>query len=255
MPLQEGTMMKRSICLLAVFISFVTISTIGFSNMTPTTGGLTVEWGETGTEFDWNSWTAGTTVVDNGDGTFTIDDNEGWAQNGCDVEYIDLLYKSDPFVQGGFAVTNTSTTLTQTFTFTFTTPVSPMLTGSTLYGGSMSGSLTVDPVNGGTVSTVTGTPLFEGFIDGASYLSFHPTGSWSDAGLLGGGDGSESIPAGNQPVTLSGPSPVTTDLEIVFTFTLTPGDVATMNGRLEVIPEPATMVLLGLGALLLRRKK
>ena len=250
--------MKRSICILAVFISFVAISTIGFSNMTPTTGGLTVEWGETGTEFGWNSWDAEIPVVDNGDGTFVIDDNMGWEQNGCDVGFIDLLYEMDPFVQGGFSVTNTAA-FTQTFTFTFTTPISPMLTGSTLYGGSMSGSLTVDPINGGTVGTVTGTPLFEGFIDGASYLTFHPTGSWSDGGLLNGSgddyDGSASIPAGNQDVTLSGPSPVAIDLEIVFTFTLTPGDVATMNGRLEVIPEPATMVLLGLGGLLLRRKK
>jgi hypothetical protein len=98
----------------------------------------------------------------------------------------------------------------------------------------------------------SGTPLFEGFIDGASSLSFYPDpSSWSAAGPFGSGN----ILPQNQAITLPGPSPVTTDLEIVFTFTLSPGDVATMNGRLEVVPEPATMVLLGLGALLMRRRK
>ena len=57
---------------------------------------------------------------------------------------------------------------------------------------------------------------------------------------------------------LSGSGPVgASELEILIRFTLTPGETATLNGNffVEPVPEPATMTLLGLGAVLLRRRK
>ena len=233
-------MMKRMY--LVSIISLVFMSVTSF-------GGYNVMWGQNGMEFNQDNMMM---PSDDGDGTYSL--SEMWdftaeADGFCELD-IDLDYKEDPWVQGGFSVTNTAS-YAQTFTFTFTSPVSPTLTGSTLYGGSMSGSYSSD-FTPTTITTVSGTPLFEGFIDGASALSFYPdVSSWSGISPFDSGN----ILPQNQDITLPGPSPVTTDLEIVFTFTLSPGDVATMNGRLEVVPEPATLALLGLGGLLLRRKK
>jgi hypothetical protein len=97
-------------------------------------------------------------------------------------------------------------------------------------------------------------PLYMARIDGVDTFPLYTAPqSW---GTNAGDSGSIPAVGTGYPPTILGPS-VSTDLEIVIRFTLTPGETATLNGNffVEPVPEPATMTLLGLGAVLLRRRK
>jgi hypothetical protein len=178
--------------------------------------------------------------------------SEEWdIPNNCLIDF-DLTYDMDPYVLGGLSVTNNAD-FTQSFMFNFTAPVSPAIATNTYYGGSVSGSYTVD-ATAGSVTTTGMMPLYMARIDGVDTLPLYPaTQSW---GTNAGDSGSILSVGTGYPPTILGPS-VSTDLEIVIRFTLTPGETATLNGNffVEPVPEPATMTLLGLGAVLLRRRK
>ena len=171
--------------------------------------------------------------------------------NNCLIDF-DLTYDMDPYVLGGLSVTNNAG-FDQSFMFTFDAPVSPAIATATNYSGGISGSYTVDGT-AGSVSTTGMMPLYQARIDGADILSLYDAPQlWDDAAA--GESGSilaEEIPY----LSATGPAALS-DLQIVIRFTLTPGETATLNGNfvVEPVPEPATMTLLGLGAVLLRRRK
>jgi hypothetical protein len=165
------------------------------------------------------------------------------------LTYFTMEYNKDPYVTGGFSFTN-GTNITQTYVVIFQAPVAPAIVPSSLYGGSMSASFTADPT-AATVTTVPNTALYQGKIDGTTVLTFfNPNMSWTTPAYSSATIG----PANQLPPALVGPA-VMNNIAIQFTFTLTPGDTATMNGAFVVIPEPATLALLGLGGLLVFRRK
>jgi len=115
----------------------------------------------------------------------------------------------------------------------------------------MSGSFTTGP-GGGTLSTASPDPLYYGLIDSVGLLSLYPDpSSWTTT--TGGTISILAVSAGLPPSLPNGP--ISTDISIQFKFTLTPGDAAAFTGYFEVTPEPATICLLGLGALGLLRKR
>jgi hypothetical protein len=162
---------------------------------------------------------------------------------------LDFAYDADPYVTGGFSALN-PTGVTQTYTFIFFSPVAPAITPTSLYGGSMSGSLTANGTVPATVATVAPDPLYWGIIDGVNVLPIYADPmSWSVNTQYASG----TIAAVNVPTT-NPYGPVNNSIAMQFKFTLTPGDIATMNGIFEVIPEPATLALLGMGLLFLKKR-
>lgn len=217
-------------------------------------GGVTAMWGPDGTG---NSQMNMNEPELNGDGeTYTME-QEVWDITGnCYVE-LDLSYDPDPYVLAGLAVTNNAA-VPQSFMFTFTAPVSPAIATATYHGGSVGGTYTVNDSDGdglGSVSTTGMMPLYMGRIDGGDIFPLYSAPqSW---GANAGDSGSILNTGTTYPPTILGPA-VSTDIEIIIRFTLTPGETATLNGNfyVEPIPEPASLAILGLGALLLgvRRK-
>lgn len=252
--------MKRIAFLLAVAVLILTPGT--FAATAPATGpSLTILWEDGsggGGQINIGSEDLAPFAVQNGP-QINVHMNDAACQQLMEkfqlqdaVGFMDLgfTYDQDPFVTGGFTVYNPSGS-TQTYTFIFTTPVAPPITPTSLYGGSMAGSITAGSSTPATVATVPNTPLYQGMIDGTTVLSIYTDPmSWTVSQPFGSGQ----IPGVNVPVTNVGPQVLNT-ISMKYTFTLTPDDITTMNGIFTVVPEPATLVLLGIGSLLLRKRR
>jgi hypothetical protein len=164
-----------------------------------------------------------------------------------DAEW-NLTFESDPYVVSWVSIRNT-TGVNQTYTVTFTEPVSPAIGTSSIYGGSVSGSLTTDP-QGGHVSTVASEPLYLGMIDDVDILSFYPHPSlWSRTS-----GGTTVIDLQEAWGLVDGA--VDSSIGIQHTFELGAYDAVALTGYFQAeVPEPTTLLLLGLGAVILRKHK
>lgn len=158
--------------------------------------------------------------------------------------FWDVTTNADPFVDGIFAVTN-NTLSVQTYVITFTVPITPALVAAT-GGASVAGTLTVN-TGGGTLGHNGAAAMFTALVDGADYDTLLAVDSTVTAAFGSAVTSPESfgLPGLTQPI----PGGVSTSIGIRLSFTLTPGDSASFTSRFEVVPEPTTGLLLGVGLL------
>lgn len=190
----------------------------------------------------------------NADGSSTVNVPDGQQNgNGWSMAWTDVFFDADPFIAGNFAVTN-GTGAPQTFTLTVTMPTAFATGGSTTIDGGT--AITVADANGSasaTMSTLAPEPVYSAEINGglvARTLFDHAYSlSPVPAAFATTADFDNYFGEAGPAVALI------SDVTIVHTFVLSPGDRATVNSTFNIVPEPATMALLAIGAFAIVRRR
>ncbi len=166
----------------------------------------------------------------------------------------DMTVGFDPFISASVDVIN-NTASVQNYTLIFTLPISAII-GGTRIGGSTQGGMTDANFNGGSLSTIAGSSLYSGQIDGLDILSLFGDPTSINA-PFNGGSASSFTSAGLPGPTLSGPLNALSTIGIKQTFSLTPGDRATFTSVfiVEPVPEPAALSLLAIGGLMVLARR
>lgn len=189
--------------------------------------------------------------TENPDGTFNYQ-GEYTDPTGMWSMSWDVDADADPFLNAVLGITNIAPT-TQTYNMLVVLPIAPPITPSSLMGGSVGASTTDSNFDGqGGLSTAPNFPLYNGLIDGAGVLPLynHPYGV--TYAFAGDTQNVPNVSAGLPGPTLPGPQALNT-IGIQHVFTLSPGDSAVFTSFFVVTPEPTSLLLFGLLALVRRR--
>jgi hypothetical protein len=158
------------------------------------------------------------------------------------------------YVDAEIVVTNTGAT-TETYSLLMSLGAGP-IAGPTSLSGGVSGSVTNLAIGGSaTLAAPTGGNIYSAFID-VSDPNTDPTAAtlWGDPYSLVASGPFASASDSTSFDGLVGGS-VNSNVAILLTFTLSPGDTATVNGVFTVVPAPGALALFGLFGLAGRRRR
>lgn len=177
------------------------------------------------------------------DDTFSLSGGTSMA-GGWEVTSIEIAGDVDPFVDFGFVVKNTIGVPVD-FNMSISVPVSVNYSSS-LVGGSVGITLTDANFNGSTSVSTTGVnPIYVGRLDGVDELSLFPAAYSLSTGVVGDTT-VDSMVAGLPGPTIPA-GPLSSTMEVVLRFTLSPGDLVGMTGFFIAVPEPSSMALVVVG--------
>ena len=172
------------------------------------------------------------------------------AIDGIMLDNWDAQFKEDPYVTNNLNVTNT-TGSTQTFIATVLLTIPAFSYGSAI---NSSVGVTATDSNGNNILLFANngsTPLFQGTVNGTAMLPLDPSGlPLTTASCTVPFPGCTATDSAGTAFQALAPG-VATQIGITLTFDLSPGDSAGLTSRFEIIPEPGTAMLLGLGLLVL----
>ena len=169
-----------------------------------------------------------------------------------DLELTNIFMDADPGIAANFAVFN-DTAMTATFNFVVTMPVAFATGGTTTQSGGSTISINDSSGNStATFASLNPNSVYTASVNGGvARTLFDDPYSLTAAGFAGitNGDTSNFAPEAGPALGLL------TELRLEHTFTVTPGDRATVNSSYFIVPEPATLTILALGGIALVRRR
>jgi hypothetical protein len=167
--------------------------------------------------------------------------------------HLSGAYDSDPFITFGATTTN-QVDGPVTYAFLFGTPIIPGFYGA----ATSSGTVTFTSAPSGASSTIATGGIYPTYISGYGTVGAVPTNLGVDLGTApcaGGSTCNQGTASNTFPLTFYD------NLEALLTYTQTgTGSVASWTGEVTLtetlaVPEPATLLLFGAGALALMRNR
>ena len=240
-------MSKRSLAFLAALALCLAVSGPAFAT------GISVQVGEA-TPFDFEYAMYADEETDSGISSWFALDGEGnpiiaglpsWGgeEQGVTITGLSGFLKEDPFVTSVVGLIN-PTSSTQTYTIIVSLPITSFFYNATI--ASSVGVTVTDSASGlVTASSVSPDGIYAGTVNGGTVLTLlpHPTSVTCSTS-----EGCTDTVADNSglPLLPAGPG-FATSIGITLKFTLSAFDQIGITSRFEIVPEPTTAVLLGVG--------
>jgi hypothetical protein len=183
-------------------------------------------------------------VALNANGDPIIPGIASYEADGITLTGLSGFLKEDPFVTSVVGLINPMP-FAQTYTIIVSLPISPFAYNATI--ASSVGVTVTDSASGlVTASSVTPVGIYAGTVNGVTALTLMPDPTTVSCGPASVGCSATASDNLGLPLLPAGPG-VATTIGITLKFTLSAFDQIGITSRFEILPEPTTAALLGLG--------